>query len=91
MNVHLTPKLEALVQAKVKSGRYNSASEVVREALRLFEEREELLALRKDAIRQQIDAGWDSLRRGEGVDGDAFFAELERKDQERTQVKKHRP
>ena len=90
MNVHLTPELEALVQAKVKSGRYNSASEVVREALRLFEERDELLALRKDAIRQQIDAGWNAPRRGEGIDGDAFFAELERKDQERTAAQKKR-
>ena len=91
MNVHLTPELEALVQAKVKSGRYNSASEVVREALRLFEEREALLELRKDAIRQQINAGWDALRRGEGVDGEAFFAELERKEQERTEAQKTRP
>jgi antitoxin ParD1/3/4 len=91
MNVHLTPELEALVQAKVKSGRYNSASEVVREALRLFEERDELLKLRKDAIRQQIEAGWNSLRRGEGVDGEAFFAELERKDQAFTEAQKTRP
>ena len=90
MNVHLTSELEQLVQTKVKSGRYNSASEVVREALRLFEERDELLELRKDAIRQQIDAGWHSLRRGEGVDGDAFFAELERKDQALTEAQKQR-
>ncbi len=81
MNVHLTPELEALVQTKVKSGRYNSASEVVREALRLFEERDKLLELRKEAIRQQIDEGWNALRRGEGVDGEAFFAELERQEQ----------
>src|ERR1022692_2320407 len=38
MNVSLTPELEELVSAKVQSGRYNSASEVVREALRLLEE-----------------------------------------------------
>ena len=38
MNVSLTPELEKFVGAKVKSGRYNSASEVVREALRLLEE-----------------------------------------------------
>ena len=42
MNVHLTPELETLVQNKVKTGRYNSASEVVREALRLFEERDRI-------------------------------------------------
>jgi antitoxin ParD1/3/4 len=40
MNVSLTPELEQLVQEKVKSGRYLSASEVVREALRLLEERD---------------------------------------------------
>ena len=40
MNVSLTPQLENFVQEKVRSGRYRSASEVVREALRLFEERE---------------------------------------------------
>ena len=39
MNVPLTPELEQLVQIKVQSGRYNSASEVVREALRLMEQR----------------------------------------------------
>jgi antitoxin ParD1/3/4 len=85
MNVHLTAELEQLVQSKVKSGRYNSASEVVREALRLLEERDQLLELRKEAIRQKIDEGWESLARGEGVDGEAFFADLERK--ERTLAK----
>ena len=40
MNVHLIPELEQLVQSKVKSGRYNSASEVLREALRLPEKRD---------------------------------------------------
>jgi antitoxin ParD1/3/4 len=91
MNVHLTPELERLVHTKVQSGRYNSASEVIREALRLFEERDELWELRKNAIRQQIDEGWNSLRRGEGVDGEAFFAELEGKEQARTKAQKKRP
>ncbi len=80
MNVHLTAELEQLVQSKVKSGRYNSASEVIREALRLLEERDQLMELRKEAIRQKIDEGWESLRRGEGLDGEEFFAELERKE-----------
>lgn len=39
MNVHLTPERELLVQNKVRSGRYNSVSEVVRAALRLMEQR----------------------------------------------------
>jgi len=42
-NVSLTPELEALVDSKVASGRYRSASEVVRAALRLLDERERRL------------------------------------------------
>ena len=42
MNVDLTPELETLVHKKVKTGRYNSASEVVRDALRLFEHKEQI-------------------------------------------------
>jgi antitoxin ParD1/3/4 len=42
MNVSLTPELEKLVQEKVKSGLYHSASEVIRDALRLLQERDEL-------------------------------------------------
>jgi len=57
MNVHLTPELEQLVQSKVKSSRYNSASDVVREALRLLEQRDEGFTLRKDEIRKQIEEG----------------------------------
>ena len=81
MKVHLTPELEQLVQNRVKSGRYNSASEVVREALRLLEQRDEVFTLRKDEIRKQIEEGWHSAKRGEFVDGDEVFdrmdAELE--------------
>jgi antitoxin ParD1/3/4 len=81
MNVHLTPELEQLVRTKLKSGRYNSASEVVREALRLLEQRDEVFTLRKEQIRKQIEEGWASAKRGEFVDGDEVFdridAELE--------------
>lgn len=81
MNVRLSPELEQLVQSKVKSGRYNSASEVVREALRLLEQRDEDYALRKEEIPKQIEEGWQSAKRGEFVDGDEVFdrfdAELE--------------
>ena len=77
MNVHLTPELEQLVQSKVKSGRYNSASEVVREALRLLEQRDEVFTLRKDEIRKQIEEGWQSAKHGEVVDGDAVFDRID--------------
>jgi antitoxin ParD1/3/4 len=68
MNVHLTPELESLVQTKVKSGRYNSASE----AVRLFEERERIREMQVRELRKRINEGWASLERGEGVDGDEF-------------------
>jgi len=77
MNVSLTPELEQLVHQKVQTGRYTSASEVVREALRLLEERDRLEAWRKDEIRQQIAAGLASLRAGKGEDGEAAFDRLE--------------
>ncbi len=77
MNVHLTPELEQLVQSKVKSGRYNSASEVVREALRLLEQRDEVFTLRKDQIRKQIEEGWQSAQRGEFVDAEEVFGRMD--------------
>lgn len=73
MNVHLTPELEQLVQNKVKTGRYNSASEVVREALRLMEERD----LAKAEIRKKIAAGVASAKAGRLSDGDEFFAQMD--------------
>ncbi len=60
MNVSLTPELEQLVSDKVKSGLYNSASEVVREALRLMDEQDRMRAARLDQLRQDIRAGLKS-------------------------------
>ena len=76
MNVHLTPELERLVHNRVQTGRYNSASEVVREALRLLEEHDHLRQVRLQEMRLKIQEGWDSLRRGEGIDGEEFMAQL---------------
>ena len=73
MNVHLTPELEQLVQTKVKTGRYNSASEVMREALRLMEDRD----IVKADIRKKIAAGAASAREGRLTDGDEFLAEVD--------------
>ncbi|PZN86440.1 MAG: type II toxin-antitoxin system ParD family antitoxin [Candidatus Methylumidiphilus alinenensis] len=60
MNISLTPHLEKLVQGKVESGLYNSASEVMREALRLMEERDQLRELRLEELRREIQKGIDS-------------------------------
>lgn len=66
MNVSLTPELEELVNEKVKSGLYNSASEVVREGLRLLREQDELRKLKLEELRREIKKGIESLDRGEG-------------------------
>ncbi|HEY3800902.1 MAG TPA: type II toxin-antitoxin system ParD family antitoxin [Caulobacteraceae bacterium] len=77
MNISLTPELERRIAEKVGSGLYSTASEVVREALRrLFDlesERERLRA----KLQAEIDEGIAELDRGEGLDGDAVFAEMD--------------
>ena len=60
MNINLTPKLEELVRQKVSSGRYTSASEVVREALRLMEEQDRLRAVKLEQLRRDIREGLES-------------------------------
>jgi antitoxin ParD1/3/4 len=76
MNVNLTPELEELVLAKVKSGRYNSASEVVREALRLMEQKDELRKIEIRELRRRIDHGLSEADRGELTDGESFMRGL---------------
>ena len=67
MNVSLTPELERLVNEKVESGLYQTASEVVREALRLLKERDQT----RERLRADVQAGFDQLARGEGRAYDA--------------------
>lgn len=60
MNVNLTPQLEEMVRQKVNSELYSSASEVLREALRLMEEQDRLRMAKLEELRQDIRAGLDS-------------------------------
>ncbi len=60
MNVSLSPQLEAMVKAKVASGLYTSASEVVREALRLMEQQDQLHSLKLQQLRHDIQEGLSS-------------------------------
>ena len=60
INVNLTPELEGLIRQKVSSGRYNSASEVVREALRLMEAEDQLRAAKLQQLRHDIQEGLHS-------------------------------
>ncbi len=66
MNVSLTPQLEKFVKQKVSTGLYNSVSEVIREALRLLEEKEVVKSIKLQALKNDIQQGLDSLDAGEG-------------------------
>ncbi len=85
MNVSLTPELENFVQTKVKNGRYNSASEVVREALRLLEDHEKARAAQLEEFQSGLDRRLASLDRGKGVEGKEVFSQIRRKSKERRQ------
>jgi antitoxin ParD1/3/4 len=60
MNISLTPRLEEMIREKIASGSYSSASEVVREALRLLELEDQLRALKLQRLRQDIREGLES-------------------------------
>ena len=66
MNISLTPELEQLVDDKVKTGMYQTASEVIREGLRLLRERDQRVELRRD-----VRAGFEAVERGEFTEHDA--------------------
>ncbi len=57
MNVSLTPELERFARALVESGRYNSASEVVRTGLRLLEAQEAKTAELRRLIQEGLESG----------------------------------
>jgi len=85
VNVSLTPELERFVQEKVHSGRYTSASEVVREALRLLEEHEQVRMAQLAEFREEIDRRLAFLERGEGLDGATVLAQLRHRSHARRQ------
>lgn len=84
LNVNLTPELEAMVRDKVASGRYGSASEVVREALRLLEEQDQIRAVKLEQLRKEIKAGIDS-----GSGGELNVREVKRRG--RARLAQHKP
>ena len=79
MNVSLTPTLDKFVAAKVESGRYTSASEVVREALRLLEEHELTRAAQLAAFNREVGSRLASLDHGETVEPAAARTRLRQK------------
>lgn len=70
MNVSLTPELDRWVDERVSAGLYASASEVVREALRLLRDQDDLKRLRRAELQRAIQVGLDDANAGRTVDAD---------------------
>lgn len=87
MNVHLGPMFDQFVADLLKTGLYQTQSEVVREGLRLLKEREEVRQLRLAELRKEIAMGSAEAGRGESVDGDETFAEIRKRGAERKRAK----
>ena len=79
-NINLTPEQDSFVDKVVKSGEYQNASEAVRDALRVLQQRRREDALKLKALRAQIKAGVDALDRGDFIEvsADRLEAYLER-------------
>ncbi|MBI2286878.1 MAG: type II toxin-antitoxin system ParD family antitoxin [Nitrosomonadales bacterium] len=86
INVSLPPELEARVRQRVESGMYGSASEVIREALRLFEAYEQVKTAKLDSLRQDIAQGLSDAKNGRAKEID--FAGLKQQGRQLLQTRK---
>ena len=88
VNISITPELDAFLQSRVQSGRYQTTSEVVREALRLLQRQE---TERDEAFKQlkaRLKRGAAQAEAGELLDGDEVFEEFRALIAERRRAKK---
>ena len=79
MNISLTPELSRFVQNKVNSGMYTSASEVVRQSLRLLHTHDDLQAQRIQQLNQAIDVGLQQLAKGQKVSASVSIKRMKNK------------
>ena len=87
MNVHLGSVFDEFVAGLLKSGYYQTQSEVLREGLRLLKEREEIKRLRVAELRKEIAVGIEQADRGQFVDGPEAFAKIRRRSAQRKRSK----
>jgi len=79
MNVSLTPDLEQFIQNQVESGKYTSASAVIQAALRVFVQQQDIYQGRFEELQKEIMIGIEASRRGEVIDADTVFNQLQAK------------
>lgn len=79
MNISLTPELEQYVNSKVSSGMYTSASEVIRESLRLLHMHEDLQNQRIKQLNEAIEIGLSQLNSGKKISAKDSYNKLKKK------------
>ncbi len=77
MNIPFTPELEQFIESQITSGKYTSTEEVIIAAIKLLKERERIYKGRFEELKQEIMVGVEASERGEVVDAELVFAELE--------------
>lgn len=88
MNVNLGSMFDQFVADLLKTGLYQSQSEILRDGLRLLKEREDLKKLRLTELRKEIAIGSEQADRGEFVDGNVAFAEIRKRSAKRKRAKR---
>lgn len=83
LDISLTPELEQFIQQRVVSGQYQTASEVVREGLRLLEQQERDREAPFVALKAKLERGAAQAERGELVDPDVVLKKIEKLAQQR--------
>lgn len=87
VNISLTPELDGFLQSRVASGRYQTASEVVREALRLLQNQERERDEAFHQLKAKLETGAAQSERGELLDAEVVFEELREMIEERRRAK----
>ncbi|MBW4675048.1 MAG: type II toxin-antitoxin system ParD family antitoxin [Desmonostoc geniculatum HA4340-LM1] len=75
MYIQIKPELEQFIQAQLASGRFTNADDVINEAFKLLQEREQ----RFEELRQKISVGTGQIAKGQVTDGEVVFARLQEK------------
>jgi antitoxin ParD1/3/4 len=83
MNVSLNSEISQFIQIQVESGKYASAEEVILAGIRLLEERSRTYKGRFEELRREIMIGVEASERGEVIDGETVFSQLQEKLQQR--------
>ncbi|MHC5859273.1 type II toxin-antitoxin system ParD family antitoxin [Nostoc sp.] len=75
MYIQIKPELEQFIQAQLASGRFTNVDDVINEAFKLLQEREQRL----EELRQKIAVGTEQIAKGQVTDGEVVFAILQEK------------